>query len=66
MQVPGRDLTPCQAVAAVRSRVRKRIAALENVRLPEYMIVIHELRIVEDLLARAEAYIKSQAGKPSI
>jgi hypothetical protein len=44
--------------------VRKRIAALEGVRLPEYAIVIHELRIVEDLLARAEAYIESQVGKP--
>jgi hypothetical protein len=39
--------------------VRKRIAALEGVRLPEYAIVIHELRIVEDLLARAEHYIES-------
>jgi hypothetical protein len=59
MPVPHRDLTPCQAVAAVRARVRKRITALEGVRLPEYAIVIHELRIVEDLLARAEHYIES-------
>jgi hypothetical protein len=47
---------PSHAVAAASSRVRKRIAALEGVRLPEYALVIHELRIVEDLLARAEQY----------
>jgi hypothetical protein len=39
--------------------VRKRITAIQGVRLPDYAIVIHEVRIVEHLLARAEHYIES-------
>jgi hypothetical protein len=44
-------------------RVHKRIGALDGVRLPECAIVIHELPIVEDLLARAEHYIEGPAGE---
>ena len=56
-------LKPKQVVDLVAQRVRKRIAGLEWIRMSEYTIAVHELRIVLDLLQRASQYIERGEGK---
>jgi hypothetical protein len=56
-------LTPKQVVDLLAQRLRKRITALEGVRLTEYSIALYELKIVLDLLQRASIYIERGEGK---
>ena len=56
-------LPPKQVVDLLAQRVRKRIRVLEEIRLSEYSIAVHELRVVLDLLQRASAYIERGEGK---
>ena len=44
-------------------RVQKLISVLEGVRLSEYAIALHELRVMLDLLQRAANYIERGEGK---
>jgi len=56
-------LPPKQVVDLLASRVQKRIRVLEEIRLSEYSIAVHELRVQLDLLQRASAYIERGEGK---
>ncbi len=58
-------LPPKQVVDLLAARVRKRIRVLEEIRLSEYSIAVHELRVMLDLLQRAAAYIERGEGKQS-
>ena len=58
-------LAPKQVVDLLADRVRRRISILEGTRLPEYLIVLHELRLVHDLLLRASKYIERGKDKRS-
>lgn len=57
-------LPPKQVVDLLAQRVRKRIRVLEEIRLSEYGIAVHELRVLLDLLQRAAIYIERGEGKP--
>jgi hypothetical protein len=52
-----RQLKPKEVVDLIIQRTRKRITALEGVRMVEYEIALHELRLV-DLLKRASSYLE--------
>lgn len=56
-------LPPKQVLDLLASRVRKRIRVLEEIRLSEYGIAVHELRVMLDLLQRAAAYVERSEGK---
>jgi hypothetical protein len=57
------QLNPKQVLDVLARQVRKRIGALEGVRLSEYTIALYELRVVLDLLQRAAKYIERGEGK---
>jgi hypothetical protein len=49
---------PKEVVDLIVQRTRKRIVALEGVRLSEYQTALHELREILDLLERASSYFE--------
>jgi hypothetical protein len=50
-------ISSLRVVELIAARVRKRIACLEAVGLPGFAAVIHELKVVLDLLERGARYI---------
>jgi hypothetical protein len=50
-------VSPLRVVELIAARARKRIACLEAAGLPGLRAVIHELRVVLDLLERGAKYI---------
>ncbi len=50
-------LSPVQVLQRLESRLQRRVAALEGVKLDGYNIAIAELRIALDLLQRAQRYL---------
>lgn len=56
-------LTAEQCLDRLITRLRKRIAALEGVNMPDYSVTIHELRVELDYLIRARRYIANVSSK---
>lgn len=53
-------LSAPEVLRRIAIRVRKRIDALERVRLPGFDPVIHELKVVLDLLERGTRYLEGK------
>jgi hypothetical protein len=54
------QLPPTRVLELIAIRVRKRIVALERVGTDGYGMVIHELRVILDLLERGARYLSER------